>query len=159
MNTLCTRCFINSDKGLTGIENWLGPWLNMSTTTRCVSEEYFRNWRCTKNFRIGYSNGCVGRRNRAELSQQFLYGEKGVTVSSSAHWPGDLLRLLTMLFVMAVLVNYPWERLQSQLYVDPGGASIPWELCLATSLIDGLFVLMIRSGPIRLNSQESEATW
>jgi hypothetical protein len=48
-----------------------------------------------------------------------------------------------MLFVVAVLVNYPWERLQSQLYVYPGGASIPWWLCLAASLADGLFVVVI----------------
>lgn len=55
----------------------------------------------------------------------------------------DLARRLTMLFVVADLVNYPWERMQSQRYIDPGGASIPWGLCLAASLADGLFVLMI----------------
>ncbi|WHZ14957.1 MAG: hypothetical protein OJF52_001797 [Nitrospira sp.] len=48
-----------------------------------------------------------------------------------------------MLFVVAVLVNYTWERLQSPLYVHPGRASIPWWLCLAASLADGLFVLVI----------------
>ena len=48
-----------------------------------------------------------------------------------------------MLVVVAVLVNYPWERLQSTLYVYPGGASIHWWLCLAASLADGLFVLVI----------------
>lgn len=64
-------------------------------------------------------------------------------MSSSEHWSGDLVRRLSMLFVVAVLVNYPWERLQSQLFVDPGRASIPWWLCFAASLIDGLFVLLI----------------
>jgi hypothetical protein len=48
-----------------------------------------------------------------------------------------------MLVVVAVLVNYPWERLQSQLYVHSGGVSIPWWLCLAASLADGLFVVVI----------------
>lgn len=48
-----------------------------------------------------------------------------------------------MLFVGAVLVNYPWERLQSSFYVHPGGVGIPWWLCLAASLADGLFILMI----------------
>ena len=55
----------------------------------------------------------------------------------------DLARRLTMLFVVADLVNYPWERMRSQLSIDPGGASIPWWLCLTASLADGLFVLMI----------------
>jgi len=48
-----------------------------------------------------------------------------------------------MLVVVAVLVNYPWERLQSPLYVHPGRAGIPWWLCLAASLADGLFVVAI----------------
>lgn len=72
------------------------------------------------------------------MSQQPL-----MSMSSSERWSGDLVRFLTTLFVVAVLVNYPWERLQSQLYVHPGGASIPWWLCLAASLADGLFVLVI----------------
>lgn len=66
-----------------------------------------------------------------------------MSTSSSEHSPGDLVRLLTTIFVVAVLVNYPWERLQSPLYVYPGGASIHWWLCLAASLADGLFVLVI----------------
>lgn len=66
-----------------------------------------------------------------------------MSASSSEHSPGDLVRLLTTIFVVAVLVNYPWERLQSPLYVYPGGASIPWWLCLAASLADGLFVLVV----------------
>ena len=61
---------------------------------------------------------------------------------SSEH-RSDLARRLTMLFVVAVLVNYPWERMQSQLYIDPGEARISWWLCLAASLIDGLFLLLI----------------
>ena len=64
-------------------------------------------------------------------------------MSSSQRRSGDLVRRLAMLFIVAVLVNYPWERLQSQLYVRPGGAGIPWWLCLAASLADGLFVLVI----------------
>lgn len=72
------------------------------------------------------------------MSQQPL-----MSMSSSERWSGDLVRFLTTLFVVAVLVNYPWERLQSQLYVHPGGVSIPWWLCLAASLADGLFVLVI----------------
>lgn len=69
--------------------------------------------------------------------------KRDVSASSSEHWSGDLVRRLTMLFVVAVLVNYPWERLQSPLYVHSGGASIPWWLCLAASLADGLFVVVI----------------
>lgn len=83
----------------------------------------------------------MGSRNRIESGTS--HGEEDVSASSSEHWSGDLVRRLTMLFVVAVLVNYPWERLQSPLYVHSGGASIPWWLCLAASLADGLFVLVI----------------
>ena len=83
----------------------------------------------------------MGSRNRIESGTS--HGEENVSASSSEHSPGDLVRQVTMLFVVAVLVNYPWERLQSPLYVYPGGASIPWWLCLAASLADGLFVLVI----------------
>lgn len=55
---------------------------------------------------------------------------------SSEH-RSNLARRLTMLFVVADLVNYPWERMQSQLSIDPGGARMSWGLCLAASLIDG----------------------
>jgi len=79
------------------------------------------------------------------LSQELLLAksEEDVSASSSEHWCGDLVRQLTMIFFLSFLVNYPWERLQSPLYVYLGGASIPWWLCLAASLADGLFVLVI----------------
>ena len=83
----------------------------------------------------------MGSRNRIESGTS--HGEEDVSVSSSEHWSGDLVRRLTMLFVVAVLVNYPWERLQSPLYVHSDGDSIPWWLCLAASLVDGLFVVVI----------------
>ena len=83
----------------------------------------------------------MSSRNRIESEPS--HGEEGVRVSTSVSWSDDLVRRLTMLFVVAVLVNYPWERLQSQLYTDPGGASIPWWLCLVASLVDGLFILLI----------------
>ncbi len=47
------------------------------------------------------------------------------------------------LFIVAVLLNYPWERVQSQLYVSPSGTAIPWWLCVAASLVDGLFLLFV----------------
>ena len=83
----------------------------------------------------------MGSRNRIESATS--RGEEDVSVSLPKHSPGDLVRLLTTIFVVAVLVNYPWERLQSSLYVHPGGAGIPWWLCLAASLADGLFVLVM----------------
>lgn len=83
----------------------------------------------------------MGSRNPIESA--IAHTEGDVSASSSEGRPGDLVRRLTILFVVAVLVNYPWERLQSPLYSDPGGASIPWWLCLAASLADGLFVLQI----------------
>ncbi|MBA5867528.1 MAG: hypothetical protein GDA67_12625 [Nitrospira sp. CR1.3] len=53
-------------RDLTGIESSLGSWPSISTTTRRSSERYFRNWRRTERFRIGYLRGCVGSRNRIE---------------------------------------------------------------------------------------------
>jgi hypothetical protein len=52
-------------------------------------------------------------------------------------------RGLATVYGIAVLVNYPWERVQAQLYVWPDGTSIPWWLCAAASLVDGLLVLLI----------------
>ena len=83
----------------------------------------------------------MGSRNRIESGTS--HGDENVSASSSEHWSGDLVRQVTMLVVVAVLVNYPWERLQSPLYVHPGRAGIPWWLCLAASLADGLFVVAI----------------
>jgi len=47
------------------------------------------------------------------------------------------------IFMAAVLVNYPWERAQSSLYVAREGTAIPWWQCFAMSLGDGLLVLVI----------------
>ena len=63
------------------------------------------------------------------------HGKEGVSMPSPEH-RSDLARRLTMLFVVAVLVSYPWERMQSQLYFDPGGAVFRGGLCLAASLTD-----------------------
>ena len=57
------------------------------------------------------------------------------SVSRSGH--------VATLFVVAVMLNYPWERVQSQLYVGPNGAAIPWWLCVAASQVDGLFMLLL----------------
>ena len=75
------------------------------------------------------------------MNRGLLVAEK--IPSSSDRRSDNVVRRLTVLFVGAVLVNYPWERLQSSLYVHPGGVGIPWWLCLAASLADGLFILVI----------------
>lgn len=51
--------------------------------------------------------------------------------------------LVGWLYAVAVAINYPWERVQSRLYVGSDGAGIPWWLCLAASAVDGLLVLLI----------------
>lgn len=53
------------------------------------------------------------------------------------------LRQLLAMYVVAVLFNYPWERVQSSLYVGMDGANVASWLCLVASLIDGLLVLVI----------------
>ena len=52
-------------------------------------------------------------------------------------------RRLIVLFGLAVLVNYPWERAQSGLYVLPGGGEVRWWMCAAASVADALLVLLI----------------
>jgi hypothetical protein len=54
-----------------------------------------------------------------------------------------MARRLAAIYLVAVMVNYPWERAQAQLYVGPAGASIGWWLCLTASLVDGLLVLLM----------------
>jgi hypothetical protein len=50
---------------------------------------------------------------------------------------------LTVLFGLAVVANYPWERAQSRLYVLPDGAEVGWWMCAAASVADGLVVLLL----------------
>lgn len=47
------------------------------------------------------------------------------------------------IFVMSVILNYPWERVQSSLYLTKDGTAIPWWHCMLASLGDGLLVLLI----------------
>lgn len=58
-------------------------------------------------------------------------------------WSRLLHRRLTVLFGLAVVVNYPWERAQSRLYVLPDGADVEWWMCAAASIADGLAVLLL----------------
>lgn len=47
------------------------------------------------------------------------------------------------MFIVAALLNYPWELAQSSLYIGTDGSNIaPW-LCFVASLFDGLLVLLI----------------
>jgi hypothetical protein len=52
-------------------------------------------------------------------------------------------RAVTHIFIVAVLINYPWERVQSSLYVGKDASNIVWWLCFLASLADGLLVLLI----------------
>ncbi|MBH0200244.1 MAG: hypothetical protein HP497_12630 [Nitrospira sp.] len=52
-------------------------------------------------------------------------------------------RRLIVLFSLALVVNYPWERAQSGLYVLPGGAEVDWWMCAVASVADSLVVLLI----------------
>lgn len=58
---------------------------------------------------------------------------------------GSVLRIrqVATAFVVAVVLNYPWERVQSQFYVGPNGTDIAWWVCVVASLVDGLLVLLI----------------
>ncbi len=52
-------------------------------------------------------------------------------------------RAITRIFIVAVLLNYPWERVQSSLYVGKDASTVMWWLCSLASLGDGLLVLLI----------------
>jgi hypothetical protein len=68
----------------------------------------------------------------------------GTVHSARAEMPSaSVIRRFLAIYGVAVLVNYPWERVQAQLYVWPDGTSIPSWLCAAASLIDGLLVVLI----------------
>lgn len=55
-----------------------------------------------------------------------------------------LLRtLLARIFGVAIVLNYPWERAQAQLYLSPQGADIAWWQCFVASLVDGFFLLLM----------------
>lgn len=43
----------------------------------------------------------------------------------------------------SVVVNYPWERAQSRLYVMPDRVEVEWWMCATASVADGLMVLLI----------------
>ena len=56
---------------------------------------------------------------------------------------GSVWRLLFILYIVAVAVNYLWELAQSPLYVGMERLSVVWWHCLLASLGDGLLVLLI----------------
>jgi hypothetical protein len=58
-------------------------------------------------------------------------------------WRQLLHQRLTVLFGLAVVVNYPWERVQSYLYVLPSGEEVHWWECATASVADGLVVLLL----------------
>ncbi|HJT20158.1 MAG TPA: hypothetical protein VJ746_06790 [Nitrospira sp.] len=63
-------------------------------------------------------------------------------------WPfikrcGLLRQILTRIFIVAALVNAPWEVAQSGLYVEQDGGSIAWWHCAFMGLGDGVLVLGI----------------
>src|SRR5712692_3324140 len=55
----------------------------------------------------------------------------------------QLGRTVATIFVMAVLVNYPWELAQAPLYVGMEHVRTPWWHCFRASLGDGVLVLGI----------------
>jgi hypothetical protein len=54
-----------------------------------------------------------------------------------------IARTLTVVFLVAVAVNYPWELAQAPLFAWPGDTRNPWWHCFVASLGDGVLVLLI----------------
>jgi len=53
------------------------------------------------------------------------------------------LRTILTVFILAVIVNYPWELAHSPLYEDMSDFSLASWYCFVASLGDGLLVLLI----------------
>ena|SRR5438093_6974011 len=53
------------------------------------------------------------------------------------------LRIVIIIFIVAVALSYPWELAQSPLYTDGNNFSRMWWHCLIASLGDGLIMLFI----------------
>lgn len=47
------------------------------------------------------------------------------------------------IFVVSIILNYPWERVQSSLYLTKEGTAIPWWHCMLASWGDGFLVLLM----------------
>ena len=58
-------------------------------------------------------------------------------------WWRRLGNTVAVIFVMAVLGNYPWELVQAPLYVGMTSVRVAWWHCFVASLGDGLLVLGI----------------
>ncbi len=54
-----------------------------------------------------------------------------------------LSRRLSILFTVAVVINYPWELAQAPLYAGGNDLSAMWWHCFVASLGDGVLVLLI----------------
>lgn len=72
-----------------------------------------------------------------------LFNRRRKSLGGSVMWSHLLHQRLTVLFGLAVVVNHPWERAQSSLYVMPGEAEVEWWMCTAASVADGLVVLLL----------------
>lgn len=66
-----------------------------------------------------------------------------MTTRSVQQEPAWIVKQVAILFAVAVLLNYPWERAQATLYLALDGSDIPPWLCFAASLVDGLFLVAI----------------
>lgn len=67
----------------------------------------------------------------------------------------ELGRMLSTLFVVAVVFNYPWEIAQAPLFAEAGDFSAMWWHCFVASLGDGALVLLLFGvGWLALRSQD-----
>lgn len=62
--------------------------------------------------------------------------------SAASYW-GQRGKTLVVIFVVAVMGNYPWELAQAPLYVGMSSFRAIWWHCFVASLGDGLLVLGI----------------
>ncbi len=63
-------------------------------------------------------------------------------MKSRRHGTGTAARFIA-LWVVAVIVNYPWELAQSGLFAQTVDRGVPWWHCFVASLGDGVLVCVI----------------
>lgn len=164
MSILCTKCSINSAKGLTEITNSLDSSPIISTTTRPPRARSMGNLLGTKAFKSGSLSKCEEQRVAPEAHDQNLLADRPL-VSKAAHMraperqtellsfrlgdylAGILTGVLTAL-VVRLIVGPNWDMVIAMLAGMAAGMGVHLSLLVLLIPLLGAFEVMIPGGII-----------
>lgn len=164
MSILCTKCSINSAKGLTEIKNSLDSSPIISTTTRPPLARSMGNLLGTKAFKSGSLSKCEEQRVALEAHDQNLLADRPL-VSKAAHMraperqtellsfrlgdylAGILTGVLTALAVR-IIVGPNWDMVIAMLAGMAAGMGVHLSLLVLLIPLLGAFEVMIPGGII-----------